>query len=396
MKLLLVAMSDSIHTARWVKQLEGQGWEIHLFPSVDVGETHPELAGVTVYHSFYAGTDNQSRGNLYRGTKMPSQLAARAVRHLKAQRNGTYRERDLAALIKKIRPDIVHSLEIQHAGYLTLAAKKLLGGAFPKWIVTNWGSDIYLFGQLPEHAKKITEVLRHCDYYSCECQRDVGLAQKHGLTSPALPVFPNTGGFDLEKASKLRAAGPTSKRKIIMLKGYQDWFGRALFGLKALEQAADILKGYEIVIYASHADSGVPLAAELFSQRTGIPTRIIPRGTPNTEILKLHGQARLSLGVSISDAISTSLLEAMVMGSFPIQSNTACADEWIDDGKTGLLVPPEDTYAIEKAIRKAVGDDKLVDAAAGLNWQTAEMRLDQKVITPKVIEFYQTVLARAV
>lgn len=393
MKLLVVAMSDSIHTARWLKQLTGHGWEIYLFPAVDVGETHPELAGVTVYHSFYPAADNRNSTNIYHGTRLPSPLAARAARMLKANRAPDYRERGLSALIKKLKPDIVHSLEIQHAGYLTLAAKQRIGRDFPKWIVTNWGSDIYLFGQLPEHAKKIAEVLKNCDYYSCECQRDVGLAQRHGLKSPALPVFPNTGGFDLNEVGKLVAPGLVSKRRLIMLKGYQDWFGRALFALKALEQAADVLKGYEIVIYASHPDSGVSLAAELFTQRTGIPTRIIPRGTPNKEILKLHGSARVSIGVSISDAISTSLLEAIVMGSFPIQSYTACADEWIQDGVTGLIVPPEDPSAIEKAIRRALADDQLVNTAAKLNWKTTRERLDQNIITPKVTEFYKTVLA---
>ncbi|MBW1897870.1 MAG: glycosyl transferase family 1, partial [Deltaproteobacteria bacterium] len=103
-----------------------------------------------------------------------------------------------------------------------------------------------------------------------------------------------------------------------MLKGYQGWAGRALVGLRALERCADILAGYEIVIYS--ASKEVLIAAELFSKSTGVQTTIIPEGTPHHEVLKLHGKARISIGLSISDAISTSLLEAVVMGSFPIQS----------------------------------------------------------------------------
>ncbi len=64
---------------------------------------------------------------------------------------------------------------------------------------------------------------------------------------------------------------------------------------------------------------------------------IIPEFTSHHDILQKHGQARISIGLSIGDAISTSLLEAIVMGSFPIQSWTSCADEWIVDGKTGIL-----------------------------------------------------------
>jgi hypothetical protein len=40
------------------------------------------------------------------------------------------------------------------------------------------------------------------------------------------------------------------------------------------------------------------------------------------EILKLHGRPRISISLSISDAISRSVLEAMVMGAFPIQRMT--------------------------------------------------------------------------
>ncbi len=80
------------------------------------------------------------------------------------------------------------------------------------------------------------------------------------------------------------------------------------------------------------------------------------------------------------------------MGTFPIQSCTACADEWIEDGKTGFIVPPEDTDIIEKFIRRALLDDELVDQAAEINAQTARERLDQTLISQKVTAFYEQVM----
>ncbi len=41
-------------------------------------------------------------------------------------------------LIRILRPDIIHSLELQNAGYLVLQAKARLGKSFPTWIATNW------------------------------------------------------------------------------------------------------------------------------------------------------------------------------------------------------------------------------------------------------------------
>lgn len=60
MKILFVAMSDSIHTARWINQIADRGWDIRLFPSIDCGITHPELKNVHVYHSFYGKQKNKS------------------------------------------------------------------------------------------------------------------------------------------------------------------------------------------------------------------------------------------------------------------------------------------------------------------------------------------------
>jgi glycosyltransferase involved in cell wall biosynthesis len=283
-------------------------------------------------------------------------------------------------------------MEIQHAGYLTLEAKKRLKGNFPVWIVNNWGNVIYLFGRLADHVERIKEVLATCDYYACECQRDVLLAQQMGLKGKVLPVWPNAGGFDLDRLAQFRQPGPTSARRLILLKGYQHWSGRALVGLRALALCADSLRGYRIGIY--RASNDVKLTAELVSQTTGLPIEVIPYCS-HDDMLRWYGQARISIGLSISDAISTSLLEAMVMGAFPIQSCTSCCDEWIVDGETGAIVPPEDPGAIAAAIRRAVSDDQLVDRAAELNARVACQRLDQTIIRPQVIAMYERIAAEA-
>ncbi|MEE9614561.1 MAG: glycosyltransferase, partial [Thermodesulfobacteriota bacterium] len=230
------------------------------------------------------------------------------------------------------------------------------------------------------------ELLNECDYYSCECLRDVKLARSFGFKGEILPVFPNTGGFDLKKVSALKQPGPTSRRRLIMLKGYHGWAYRALVGLRALERCADLLKGYTLAIYLGFTKE-VLIAAELFSRSTGVPVEMIPR-ISHEEILRYHGRARTSIGVNISDSISTSFLEALVMGSFPIQTHTGCANEWIEDGRTGILVPPEDPDVIEQAIRRALTDDELVDRAAEENWKTTVERLDQSKIKPKAVDFY--------
>jgi len=385
LRILFVAMPNSVHTSRWISQLYDQGYDLHLFPSTRA--TPDQTLRNVSLHLASIGSRCISKV----ACAIPRTFELEQRLRLKSVPVIFDRAFWLAQVIRLVKPDIIHSLEIQGAGYQTLAARERLGEKFPTWIATNWGSDIYLFGRLAEHVGRIKAVLAACDYYSCECQRDVQLAKKLGLQGKVLPVLPNTGGFDLARISQFRKPGPTSLRRLILLKGYQSWAGRALVALRAIALCAGELRGYRVAIYSASCD--VEIAAELVSQSTGIRIDLIPPCS-HDDMLCLFGRARIYIGLSISDAISTSLLEAIVMGAFPIQSCTACADEWIEDGKTGFIVPPEDEQAVAAAIQRAAADDTLVDQAAEENARVAAERLDRSVIQPQVIAMYEEVATK--
>lgn len=383
MRLLFIAMPDSVHAARWINQVTREGWDVRLFPA-QPDPVHPGLKNATVYGLSCLRQKGSDPSIRFRG-RLPLRTSGNRLEWLVHRYRPRWEVAALARAIRAFKPDIVHSLEFQHAGYITLAAREALGGRFPTWAVTNWGSDIYLFGRFAEHQDRIRDILRCCDYYAAECQRDVSLALEMGLQGEVLPVLPNGGGYDLAQAAGLRQPGAPSARRVIAIKGYQGWAGRALFGLRALAVCADALRDYRVVVYSASDD--VRLAAELLGQSAGMPVSILDR-VHHEDILRLHGQARISIGLSISDAISTSLLEALVMGSFPIQSRTSCADEWIECGRTGFLVDPEDPQGIADSIRRAIADDALVDRAAELNRETAA-RLDDAKIQPQVVAMYE-------
>ena len=386
MRILFIAMADSIHTARWISQITGQGWDIRLFPSIDCGLIHPDLKHIPVYHTLNGrlGDLNQKlfwqQYRLFRTSRFL--LGAQVLPKLWPRR----RVLQLCLVIDEFQPDIIHSLEFQAAGYLVSETKRIREKGFPPWIATNWGSDIYYFRQFPDQEKKIRAVLEQCDYYSCECQRDVQLAKDLGLKGSVLPVIPNAGGFDLGLTSRLRQSGPTSERRSIALKGYQHWVGRAIVGLAALERCSDLLREYTVEIHS--ASPQTRRAAIALQKRTGIRINLIPKGAPHETILSMYGRSRVAIGLSLGDGISTSFLEGLVMGAFPIQSWTACANEWIESGRSGLLVPPDDPEEVEHALRRALTSDELVNTASETNYRTAIMRLNKSALMPIATEFY--------
>jgi len=395
MRILFIAMAQSVHTARWVSQLLDTGWDIHVFDAMEGGLT-PELTGVTAY-TFYRPSKSSCnvKGVHYvqplpRWKNLIYYLTHRRFpalsRVLVPSRIDT-----LTRLIRRLKPDIIHSLEMQHESYPLLEVRRKLGGRFSMpWIYSSWGSDLYLFASQPEHQARVREVLSSCDYYIADCQRDVGLAHKFGLSGEVLGVFPGVGGLDVSGMQQRIQPGHVSTRRVIALKGYTGWAGRALVALHAVQLCADALQGYKVVVYLANAE--VEHVARYVSRVTGVMFEVLPH-SPHETIVRLMGRSRLAIGVSISDGTPNTMLEAMVMGAFPIQSDTISTAEWITDGENGLLVPPEDPEAIAAAIRRALSDDALVDKAAETNAKITSERIDRNVIQPQVIRMYEKIAA---
>jgi len=77
------------------------------------------------------------------------------------------------------------------------------------------------------------------------------------------------------------------------------------------------------------------------------------------DIHERFSDAKLFVLSSDYEGQSNALLEAMTMGLPVISTDCAGSDEVIRNGESGLLVPVGDTSAIEAAIKKLLGDEKL-------------------------------------
>jgi glycosyltransferase involved in cell wall biosynthesis len=74
-------------------------------------------------------------------------------------------------------------------------------------------------------------------------------------------------------------------------------------------------------------------------------------------MLDLFASARIYVGISLSDGISTSLLEAMAMGAFPIQTSTACVDDWFVSPQQGVSVDVMTSVAVAQGLSRALEMD---------------------------------------
>lgn len=368
-------MVDSIHSARWIEQFRDQPVDFVLFPSTPNREVHPRI------RALMGSSDVEATVRIvpFRGVLSIPLWGADLL--LEDRLRGAL----LLRVVRRSRPDFVHALELNHGGYVADRAYSGRTAELPPLIATNWGSDIYWFRQYPRHERRIRALMRDARFYSAECARDVGLAIHYGFVGEAFDVSPNAGGFSARQLGATTSR--PSSRAVVVVKGYEGWVGRASIALQAVERAASSLAGYSVVVYSANAKTRRLAAA--VAMRTGLDIIVHPKkALTHQQMMDLFASARAYVGISLSDGISTSLLEAMVAGCFPIQTGTSCADEWVVHGSTGMIVEVDDVEGIADALRRALKDDQLVDDAAEANRAVAAARLDEDVIRRKSFRFY--------
>jgi hypothetical protein len=375
-KVLIVGMVDSIHLARWLGQFIESDIEFHIYPSKIYKTIHPKLRELIVNHPNFKfmGLARTSFIGFYGYLDyilfetIPNNLRVRL----------------LSRLIKQNNFDYIHALEIQGAGYLTDNALRNIANK-PRFILTNWGSDIFYFQSIPDHLKKIRNALKAADLYSAECIRDYKLAKLYGFRGTELPCIPNAGGFEESEFNLLKVK--TSERNWIVVKTYGGRFGRGDLAIEAISHV--LLTNLEVsVFFYSVTDDLVERVSKL---KSNYPNRVdfstLERPLSHERLRDIFLKSRVYIGCSISDGISTSFLEAITYGAYPIQTDTSCANEWVDKGVNASLVPL-DLTTIRATLANALTNDVLVDAAFVSNLKVAINQLGSKTISTQAISFY--------
>ena len=210
-KIFFVAMQNSVHAARWIEQAACLDYECHVFP-LSTHQPHSKLANVTLHiptldkELRISLWKTLQRGHFTRAVKLaqlffknPGEAFRRVKNRIPFGRTAVIvdmsasipapigddlkinlfsvdhvltdlsdiderfgrpaNESDetalrlhgpevLAALIEELKPDLIQSMEFQHAGYLVLGARDRIAGALPAWLATNWGQRYLSFRQM--------------------------------------------------------------------------------------------------------------------------------------------------------------------------------------------------------------------------------------------------------
>jgi hypothetical protein len=371
-------MFDSIHTGRWLSQFTDQDIDFILFPSKKFKKMHRSLENLLENRAgstFKIAHPIKVRKVLGYLDFFAFVLGARIFRK-------NFRALFLRKTIAGSKFDFVHALEIQGAGYLCDEAIK---EKHFKLIITNWGSDIFYFQHLEEHLPRIKSVLAKADFYSAECMRDYKLALNLGFRGEQLPCIPNGGGLVSNEQSELGLPPPS--RNNIVVKTYGGIFGRGELAIDAVAEAMKEDPKLTAYFYSVTEDllEQVIAIKNAFKERISYST--LKKPISHEQLEEIFGISKIYIGCSISDGISTSFLEALVKGVYPIQTNTSCANEWVEKGAIASLVPL-DSHHISKTLLSLIKDPEYIETAVNVNFLVACQELSKLKIMKIASEFY--------
>ena len=150
-----------------------------------------------------------------------------------------------------------------------------------------------------------------------------------------------------------------------------------------LRAAASLDPSAQLVLCAGAADTQelgdevASLVAELQASRTGVLW--IPEMLPKPEIIQLLTHALAFVCPSVYEPLGIVNLEAMACSTAVVASRVGGIPEVVDDGVTGLLVPPDDPASLAGALNvllrdpgraKAMGRAGRERAVTEFSWET--------------------------
>jgi glycosyltransferase involved in cell wall biosynthesis len=94
---------------------------------------------------------------------------------------------------------------------------------------------------------------------------------------------------------------------------------------------------------------------------------------------------------SLQEPFGRSIIEALALGTPVIASRVGGIPEIIDDGRSGLLVPPQDAPALANALERVLADPELRQSLADGGRATVRARFDVHALTRRM----QTILSEA-
>ncbi|MCK4821171.1 glycosyltransferase family 4 protein [bacterium] len=331
MRICYLANVQSIHTQRWARHFQGQGYQVSVIsfePGVIGGVKVVQIPHITSWR----------RLNI--------------LLHL-----GSIRR-----LVRDIAPDILHAHYVTSYG---LAGS--LAGIRPL-VVTAWGTDVLI---TPEESWVYRQIVRfalsRADLITSMAQHMTDHLVKRGYASSdkivTLPFGIDTEVFNPDRRTRLHGDKPDL---VVSTRHLDSGMDVDTF-VRAIPKVLNSCSNLRFIIV-----SDGPLQEQLkhLTISLGIADNVEFRGhISHQEMPALLGQADVFVTTSPSDGNNISLNEAMACGAFPVATDIPANRAWIEHRRNGLMFPCRGASQLADAIIEALHRPEWRQAVMSQNWE---------------------------
>lgn len=377
MRLLLLSDASNTHTLKWANYLQGKGVDLHILSLREA-----EIEGVTI-HTFRSTAYKNRKSNVEYNRKAVLLEVLPQVRKL----------------IKRIKPDIVHSHFLSSFGLFGAVS------GFHPFVVSGWGSDITDFPHKSFINRLIIKyVLKKADKVCVLSKFLVEEIAKYTSKQPELIYF----GTDFDKFKPLpvpRISDDESSTSVTSEENNKNpkpfIFGTMKglykhYGINYLIEAAAIFSKtvppdkWELRI----GGDGI-LLEELkdLARKLNIEDRVKFLGRlPHQVIPETINEMDLFVVPSLRESFGVAAVEASACGLPIIVTNIGGLPETLEDGKTGFCVAPANPQAIADKLLLLYNDKSLREKMGYAGREYVTQRFSWAENAGKMMEIYHSVL----
>jgi L-malate glycosyltransferase len=327
LKICFLAAANSTHSHRWIRFFALRGHEVHWLSLVP-----PEPL-----------PDKEIHFCLFKGTGLRQLDTALGVPFVRA-------------LIKKIKPDILHA---HYAGAYGLMGA--LAGFHP-FALTAWGSDILFAGKNRLKGYFVRYALKKADIITCDARHMTKAIMAMGVEEKRICLVrfgidtdlfgPATEGEERNIRQRL---GLGNAPVIISMRNHEP-----VYDLTTLIRAVPLVLREAPNVRFLIAGAGTQTRdLKALAIALAVMENIVFTGRiPNDELPGYMSMADIYVSTSLSDAgIAASTAEAMSCGLPVIVTDSGENREWIVEGKSGFIVPLSDPDALASKILVLIRDE---------------------------------------
>jgi glycosyltransferase involved in cell wall biosynthesis len=218
-----------------------------------------------------------------------------------------------------------------------------------------------------------------------------------GPAAPPVHVIPN--GVRLDRPARPRGevlaslgVDPATRATIVgQIAGLVPFKGQAV-----LLDAARRVIGEEhdlVVLCIGEARLGPEYPAQLREQarRLGIADRVVIQSYPGN-IADVWNVIDVHVHASAVDSLPNAILEGMSLGKPAVVTSVGAVPEHVEDGRTGLVVPPGDPAALATALLRLLGDRELAERLGTAARQRYQQRFTPEVTARQVEQVFEEIV----